>query len=175
MRGFPVLLLMPLLANAEDPSISRFLKEEPATLLDIGMIRLDGLTKEFARRVGVYWTTASGTSEAFRADISSWYDADDDRIHVHFHVADSVAVDTQMKEGCEMAMDQIAIWISKSLPGLFMHAGYDNTVEAAKPFNTAGDLIEISCYVSAANDSSIGRFWARRSLRNPELTIGPWT
>jgi hypothetical protein len=174
MRRFLVLLLFPFLANAEDSSISVILRNEPATLLDIGMIRLDSLTRKFGSRVGLYWTTTGGTKEAFQADINSWYDTEEEKIHVHLFVADSTAVDAQMKEGCEMAMDQIAIWISKSLPGLFLHAGYDNTVEAARPFDSIVDLFEISCYISAAHDSSIGRFWARRTLRDPELKIGPW-
>jgi len=174
MQKLLALLLLPFLVNAEDSSISKLLRDEPASLLDIGMIRLDNLARDFGRRVGVYWTTASGTKEAFRADISTWYDAKDDKIHIHFFVMDSVAVDAQMKEGCEMAMEQISIWIWKSLPGLFLHAGHDNTVEAATPFNAIADLIEISCYISAAHDSSIGRFWARRTLRDSELKIGPW-
>jgi len=174
MQKILVLLLLPFLANAEESSISKVLRNEPATLLDIGMVRLDRLTEDFGKRVGVYWTTASGTKEAFRADISTWYDAKEDKIHVHFFAMDSVAVDAQMKEGCEMAMEQISIWIRKSLPGLFLHAGHDNSVEASRPFDAIPDLIEMSCYVSAAHDSSIGRFWARRTLRDPELKIGPW-
>jgi hypothetical protein len=80
-----------------------------------------------------------------------------------------------MKEGCEMAMQQISIWILKELPGLFLHDGFDNTDEAAtRTFQSIADLFEISCYVSAAHDSSVGRFWARRTLRNPDLEIGPW-
>lgn len=175
MQKLLVLLLLPFLANAENSPISKILKDEPATLLDIGMVRLDNLTREFGSRVGLYWTTASGAKEAFRADINSWYDAKEDKIHVHFHVADSAAVEAQMKEGCEMAMEQISIWILKSLPGMFLHAGFDNTVAAAtRPYDAVADLFEISCYVSARHDSSVGRFWARRTLRDPELKIGPW-
>ena len=175
MQKLLVLLLLPLLANAENSSISKVLKDEPATLLDIGMVRLDTLTREFGQRVGVYWTTASGNKEAFRADINSYYDAKSDKIYVSFFAMDSNAADAQMKEGCEMAMEQISIWIWKSLPGLFLHEGFDNTDGAAtQPYNAIADLFELTCYISAAHDSSIGRFWARRTLRDPELKIGPW-
>ena len=174
MRTLFAFLLFPFLANAEVSSISKELMNEPATLFDVGMIRLDSLTREFGRRVGVYWTTASGTQEAFRADINSNYDAKDDKIHVSFFAMDSVATDAQMKEGCEEAMEQVSIWIWKSLPSLFLHEGFDNTVEAAERYKAIADLFELSCYISAANDSSIGRFWARRTLRDPELKIGPW-
>jgi hypothetical protein len=175
MQKLLVLLLLPFLAYAENSSISKILKDEPATLLDIGMVRLDNLTGEFGRRVGLYWTTASDTKEAFRADINSWYDAKDDKIYVHFFVMDSAAVDAQMKEGCAMAMEQMSIWIWKSLPGMFLHEGFDNTDGAAtQPYSAVADLFELSCYVSAAHDSSVGRFWARRTLRDPDLKIGPW-
>jgi hypothetical protein len=175
MRTLLLLLLFPFLAYAEGASVSKDLMNEPATLLDVGMIRLDILTREFERRVGVYWTTANGTKEAFRADINSYYDPKDDKIHVAFFAMDSVATDAQMKEGCEEAMEQVTIWIWKSLPGLFLHEGFDNADEAARePYEATADLFELSCYISAAHDSSIGRFWARRTLRDPELKIGPW-
>lgn len=175
MRKLLVLLLLPFLCYAEDSSISKFLKDEPATLLDIGMVRLDNLTREFERRVGVFWTTPSGTREAFRTDINTVYHAKDDKIYVSFFAMNSTAGDAQMKEGCEMAMDQITIWILKSLPGLFMHEGFNNTMQSAtEPHKSIADLFELSCYISASHDSSIGRFWARRTLRDPELKIGPW-
>ena len=175
MKWILVLLLSPVVAHADAVSMSKMLKGEPASLLDVGMIRLELLTRDFGRRVGVYWTTASGTREPFRASINTSYDGENDRIYVSFFAMDSTATDAQMREGCEDAMEQVSIWIWKGLPSLFLHEGFDNTVEAAEPYRAIADLFELTCYISAADDSSVGRFWARRTLRDPELKIGPWS
>jgi hypothetical protein len=174
MKQLIVLLLWPLLASAEPASPSKFLMNEPATLFDVGMVRLGILTTDFERRVGLLWTTASGTSEFFRAGVNSSYDAKDDKISVHFLIMNSVATDAQMKEGCEMAMGQMSIWLMKSLPHLFLHEGIDNSPATFKRYDNFTDMFELSCYVSSANDTSVGRFWARRTLRDPVLKIGPW-
>ena len=107
MKKFAAILLflLPLLANAEPGPVTQYLINEPASLLDIGMVRLDTLTTEFEKRVGLHWTV-DGEMQFFRAEVNSRYEPDDDRIYVSFSIANSEATDAQMKEGCEMAMRQ---------------------------------------------------------------------
>jgi hypothetical protein len=174
MKTLLALLLFPLVANAEPGPTSQFLMREPATLLDIGMARLSSLTTAFEQRVGLSWTADGGRSESFRADINADYEAEDDRIYVSFLIMDSEATKPQMKEGCGMAMNQMAIWLTKSLPGLFAHVGDDRSADAAKPFSALQEMFVLRCYVSSARDTSEGRFWASRSLKDPAMTIGPW-
>jgi hypothetical protein len=174
MKRLIALLLWPLLVSAEPMSPTKMLMNEPASMLDMGMVRLGILAEDFEQRVGLLWTTASGASEFFRADVNSSYEAKNDTISVSFLIMNSEATDAQMKEGCEMAMDQMTIWLRKSLPGLYLHEGFDNSPEAFKRYDNIADMFELSCYVSSATDTSVGRFWARRTLRDPELKIGPW-
>jgi hypothetical protein len=174
MRLLIALSLLPLLAQAEASPTTQYLMSEPATLFDVGMARLDHLTSEFERRVGLSWTSAGGKAAVFRADVNGYYDAGDDRIYVSFLVMDSAATEPQMKEGCGMAMNQMAIWLRKSLPGLFLHVRDERSIEAARRFEGIADLFVLRCYVSSGEDSSVGRFWASRTLEDPALEIGPW-
>lgn len=79
-----------------------------------------------------------------------------------------------MTEGCEMAMNQMFIWIRKSLPRLFLHERFDRSAATFRQYDNFQDLFELRCYVSSESDSSVGRFWASRTLRDDALRIGPW-
>lgn len=174
MKNLIALLFFPFVAIAEPGPTSQFLMNEPATLLDIGMLRLDSLTSEFDQRVGLYWSADGGRSEPFEADINAYYEAEDDRIYVHFFIMDSDATSSQMEEGCGVAMNQMSIWLRKGLPSLFSHIGNVRPAEAVKHFNALQEMVVLRCYISSAHDTSEGRFWASRSLKDPAITIGPW-
>jgi len=173
MRKLAGALLLPFVANAQPGATTQYLISEPATLLDIGMVRLDSLTTEFERRVGLSWTANGGGREHFEAEINTNYDPDDDKIYVSFLVMNSEATNPQMEEGCRSAMGQMKIWLGKSLPDLFLHVR-NNPSEAAAHFDGLRDLFVLRCYVSSGRDTSEGRFWASQSLTERAMTIGPW-
>jgi hypothetical protein len=173
MWKFTAVLLMPVLAHAEVGSTTQYLISERATLLDIGMVRLESLTGEFERRVGVHWTD-KGTAKYFRPDINALYDHEDDKIYVYFSVMDSSPTDEQMAEGCDSAMSQMTIWLRKALPQLFLHTGYNaSSVPVALP-QALSAIFELRCYFSSGRDSSEGRFWASRKLGDAQMKIGKW-
>jgi hypothetical protein len=173
MWKFTAMLLVPVLANAEVGSTTQHLIGERATLLDIGMMRLETLIDEFERSVGVHWTD-KGNAQYFRPQINTLYDREDDKIYVYFLVMDSSPTDPQMAEGCDSAMSQMNIWLRKALPQLFLHTGYsDSSVPVGLP-QELSDMFELRCYFSSGRDSSEGRFWASRTLGDVQMKIGKW-
>jgi len=167
------MLLMPVLAHAELGPTTQYLINERATLLDIGMMRLETLTSEFENRVGLQWTD-KGNAKSFRAEINASYEPADDKIYVYLFVMDSSPTHEQMAEGCENAMAQMNIWLLKSLPRLFLHTSYD---DPSVPVNLPGalsEMFELRCYFSSGRDSSEGRFWASRALGDVQMKIGKW-
>ena len=159
-------------AAAAPGAVTGGLMAEPASLFDVGMVRLENLTTDFQRRVGLHWTGDDGNPEFFRASISTEYDRDLDRLFVHFLIMNSAASPAQMEEGCENATRQMGYWLGKSLPKLFSHVGdRSRWTELHQAFR---ELVVMRCYVSSGENSSVGRFWASRALGDPELSVGPW-
>jgi hypothetical protein len=144
---------------------------EPATLFDIGMMRLAALTSAFQQRVGLSWARSDGRREWFKAEVNANCDANNDRIYVSFLVMNSDATDAQMEEGCRVATEQMGIWLDKSLPWLFLHAG---AKDADRRLDALRDMFVLRCYVSSEHSTSEGRFWASKTLRDDALTIGRW-
>jgi len=176
MKKIIAILLMPLIVGAEPGPVTQYLINEPATLLDIGMMRLESLATEFEKRVGLHWTDNS-EMKFFGASIHPEYEPEDDKIYVYFSVMNSEPTDAQMAEGCENAMMQMNIWLLKSMHVLFAHTGYDDPLRPADFYKGAKEMFELRCYFSSSRDTSQGRFWASRSLGNlgdRELKIGKW-
>lgn len=176
MKKIIALLLAPMLASAEPGPTTQYLFNEPATLLDIAMVRLDDLTDEFENRVGLYWTEGDET-KFFKAEINSYYEPDDDKIYVSLLAMNSEARERQMEEGCRNAMSQMNIWLLKSLHRMFSHVGYEDPSRPADFYSGLKELFEIRCHFSSGRDTSEGRFWAYRklgSLGDDEMTIGKW-
>ncbi len=173
MNKLIALLLLPFVANAEPGPSTQYLMTEPASLFDVGMVRLDILTTEFQKRVGLSWAASAGSREFFEAEINSDYDRDDDRIYVSFLIMNSDATDAQMEEGCGVAMSQMGIWLGKSLPDLFapFRPGSSTDVNL---LSSLREVFVMRCYVSSARDTSEGRFWASRALTDRAMTVGRW-
>ena len=175
-NGHFAILLLSSIAAADTGSASRYLAGEPATLLDVGLMRLENLMSEFQSRVGLHWTD-NGDFTFFKAEVSSSYEPNDDKIYVYISAANDEPNTVQMAEGCENAMMQMNIWLLKSLPGLFLHAGQEAT---STPPNFNSELLamfEIRCRFSSRQDSSVGRFWASRtlgSLGDRQMRVGKW-
>jgi len=80
MKKLLALFLFPLIANAEPGPTTQYLMNEPATLFDIGMMRLGALTSQFQQRVGLSWLASDGRREFFKAEVNSEYDSDHNKI-----------------------------------------------------------------------------------------------
>ena len=163
MKKIAAISLFPILVNAEPGPVTQYLMNEPATLFDIGMMRLETLTTEFEKRVGLHWMD-NGEYKFFRAEIYSQYKPNDDKIYVSFLITNSEPTEAQMAEGCENALAQMNIWLLKSLPGLFLNTENDNQSRPPN-FNTVlTKMFELHCHFSSGQDTSEGQFWASRTL-----------
>ena len=172
MKKIIAILLLPALANASPGPVSRYLMYEPASLFDVGMMRLQSLTSWAESQVGFAWTL-HGKLKPVGKGINASYSYEDDRIYVVIYAMDEAATEVQMQEGCQKALQQLRIVVIKSLPQLFHHDGFDSPTEPINFFHTLFNMFELRCYVSG-HDSSAGRFWATQSLGAEEMTIGKW-
>ena len=173
MKKLIVLLLFPYVVNANPETTFQYLINEPATLLDVGLVRLDDLTDEFENRVGLHWTEGE-QMKWFNAEINSYYDSDEPKIVVSFLIMSSEPSQEQMEDGCRNAMSQMRIWLLKSLPGMFLHEGFEDPSVPDDFYSGLLDMIEISCYFSSSRDTSQGRFRASHKLSDSgpfEMTI----
>ena len=176
MKKTIAILMIPLFASAEPGPVTQYLINEPATLFDIGMMRLETLTTEFERRVGLHWTD-NGEVKFFRASIDPEYVPEDDKIYVYLSAMNSEPTEAQMAEGCENAMMQLNIWLTKSMHVLFAHTGYDDPSRPPDLYTGAKEMFELRCHFSSSQDTSQGRFWASMSLGKfgeGEMKIGKW-
>jgi len=173
MKCMFAILLFPLIAQADPGPATQYLMNEPATVFDVGMIRLDNLTNWTRDHVGFTWTV-DGQPELFRKDINSGYSAEDDRIYVSISASSDSATEAQMQEGCQMALNQMRFILNKSLPDLFQHAGQHKSPDSRKYDQEIRALFELRCYVSGRHSSAEGRWWASQTLNAEEMTIGRW-
>jgi hypothetical protein len=178
MKKLVVLFLLPLgTGHAEPGALTQYLMQEPATLFDIGMMRLENLTTEFENRVGLHWTGNAGTAEFFKAEINSDYDPTDDRIYVSFLIMNSEATYSQMEEGCGVAFRQMGIWLGKGLTTLFSHVGREDPSKPENLSDKLSEMLVMTSYVSSARSTAEGRFRASHSLQNflqgRPMSIGP--
>ena len=162
MKKWIVLMLLPLCAQGAPGGVTQYLINEPASMLDVGMVRLDNLTTWFRGAVGLYWR---------HVDINSQYDPDTDRISISITTMDTTSTAEQMKDGCREALQQLQIVVMKSLPDLFQHVGYSNPMEPEKLGNTLRGMVELSCSVYGRSSSDL-RFHATQALGATKMTIG---
>lgn len=162
MKKWIVLMLLPLCAQGAPGGVTQYLINEPASMLDVGMVRLDNLTTWFRGAVGLYWR---------HVDINSQYDPDTDRISISITTMDTTSTAEQMKDGCREALQQLQIVVLKSLPDLFQHVGYSNPMEPEKLGATLRGMIQLRCTVWGRSTADV-RFDASQRLDAKQMTIG---
>jgi hypothetical protein len=162
MKKLYCLLLLPLCAQGAPGGVTRYLINEPASMLDVGMVRLENLTTWFKGAVGLYWR---------HVDINSEYDPETDKIYVSISASDTASTAEQMQDGCREALRQLQIVVSKSLPDLFRHVGYRNPMEPKELDSTLRGMFEFSCSVYGRSSSDI-RFHATQTFDTTKMSIG---
>lgn len=178
MKKFLALLLLPICVNADPGLAAKYLTDESASLLDIGMLRLHILASEFRNSVGLYWTD-EGEYHFFRADINTSYVREENKVYISISAMNSEPTEKQMEEGCRTSMAQMNIWLQKTLPDLFLHAGYeygDPTVPS-DIYEQIRNMFEIRCTFFSPQSTAEGRFWASRTLGplgDDQMKIGKW-
>ncbi len=171
MKKLILLFLFPMIVCAKPGPVTQYLMNEPASLFDIAMIRLQH-SMNYWEKQSTFNYRLKSQPDAF-GNVNVQYRAEDDKIYVSFTAMDNSSTVEQMEAGCRFVMRQLRIYISKGLPKLFQHVSYRDPSEPHALGSAVNDMFEFRCYVSG-DDSSEGRFWASQTLREEEMTIGRW-
>ena len=171
MKKLFLLFLFPTLVFAEPGPTTQYLMNEPASLFDVGMVRLRFLIHRWEDQMtGNYRYKAQ--SDKARGGVQAQYRHEDDKIYVSISMRDDLATEDQMEAGCRYALQHIAIYVSKSVPSLFRHAGNADPNEFKRLRDPLVEMFELRCSVS--DNHSNGRFWATKRLGEEDMTIGKW-
>ena len=162
------LLLIPMLAFGDNRPVIQSLMNEPASLFDVAMLRLqDFIIWTRPYMLGTY--RIESVSEVRNIDINAIYVPDDSRIKVSASVFDGRSTQEQMDAGCGSVLASMKINLLKNLPGLFIHVGGSYPANFPdRNFNFA-DLIELSCFVYGTSTTEV-----RYNTRIP-LALGKTT
>ena len=170
-----ILILVPVAAVGDHRPEFQSLIDEPASMLDIAMLRLDDFifwTKPFM--AGEYHSAAK-TDRQRHIDINANYSEDDGLIHVSASLMDLQSTSEQMEAGCRRVLTMMRINISKGLGHMFSHVDGSFSPSAnGQPADLSG-MITLSCHVYGRS-SSERRFGGAVSLKiGEEMEILPNT
>lgn len=154
-----MLLTVPALLCAEQVPMSSRLSAEPASLLDIGVLRLTRHVEAVEDTVAAAWSLDG------RLPADGWatyvrFDASADRILVTFHAVSEAGEEEELRDGCKSALLTLRSLVWKELPQLFEHVNQDTSRRTDTDRKATANLLELRCYVSG-RDSSDGRLSAK--------------
>lgn len=171
------LLLLPLIASAASPAVLHF-KNEPATLFDLGMFRLQLAAARMAGTMGAEYRR-NADSDPLGTHINASYEADHDMIYIVTGIMDEAANEEQMTNGCRQVLRMMRINFGKSMWRMFAHYG-DEADPAEKPMVDAlYDQVELRCWVHGRSTGD-ARFYGRQPLLgglgddDDDMIIGRW-
>lgn len=174
------ILFLPLPILAAPDSTTLHFMNEPASLFDLGMHRLQA----FGHRSSDYMTSlykdGAKTDQKLTygsGNINASYDPEDDMIYVFFSVADEQATEQQMEKGCREVLRLLRINTSKSIWRMFAHYGQERNNPNEAMVKLLYDKFELRCWVH--DYQSNGRFWAALPLQGDfggtsDMKIGKW-
>jgi len=170
MRHLFILALIPTLTYAAPGPVTQHLMNEPASLFDVAMLRLRQSIGYWEKQMVLNYKRES-RSDISGGNVNAYYQAEDDKIYIVLSIEDESPTTEQMEAGCRYALAHIGIYLRKMLPGLFQHSGPVKSAEPIDLIDVAVDMFELQCYVDIHQSGQ--RFWATRSLRAKDITIGP--
>ena len=174
--SIPLFLILAAATAQAGPTVQS-LKDEPATLFDLGMFRLELSFAHSQESIeSLYSQHAQANPIASWASVS--YSVRDEMIRVDAGFMDEQSSDEQMEAGCREVLRMWRIGVSKTAWRFFAHYGEEGhpTVQPMGP--DLYDRIILRCYVSG-NSTADGRFWATMPLRgdlgeDDGFNIGRW-
>jgi hypothetical protein len=143
---FFLVLLAPVIAFGDNAAAIQSLQNEPASLFDISLLRLQDYIV-WTRRYMVGEYNHSAQADIGHMDINAYYVPDEARIVMSYSVRDTTSTPEQMQEGCERVLDISQINLLKNVPGVFIHEdGSWPPGLKESGFNLA-NLVRLQCYV----------------------------
>lgn len=177
MKTSIALFLLLAAATTQASPTVQSLKDEPATLFDLGMLRLELSIAHSQELVeSLYSRHAQADPIASWASVS--YSVRDDMIRVGAGFMDERSSEEQMEAGCREMLRMWRINVSKTVWRFFAHYGEEHGSPAPPSGPDIYDRIILRCYVSG-NSTADGRFWATMPLRgdlgkDDGFSIGRW-
>jgi len=143
-----------MFAHSDQRTAIQSLMDEPASLFDISMLRLQDFIIWTKPNMALTYRISS-ESEVRSVDINAFYVAEEEQIRVSVSLMDTQSTPVQMEAGCDSVLGLMKINLLKSLPGLFVHVdgSYPPNLKEMN-FNLA-ELIELSCYVHGRSSSEM--------------------
>jgi len=150
MKRVILLLLFPLLTMADPGAATRYLMNEPASLLDVGILRIEQYIE--TRRVDLVERYAELTknSNVFVTTMAD-YSFDDDKVHIHFFVGANSG--DQAQEGCRKLIADLRAEMTTLVVAAFAHSGYTKNQPAENFVDEIVQRTDIYCHVRDLNAS----------------------
>ena len=123
-----VIVLLPLPILAAPDSTTQYFMNEPASLFDLGMHRLQAFGHRSSGNMTLLYKDGAKTDQKMTygsGNIHAGYDPDGDMIYIYFSVADEQANEQQMENGCRDVLGLLRIDTSKSIWRMFAHYGQE--------------------------------------------------
>lgn len=168
-----ILILVPVAAVGDHRPEFQSLIDEPASMLDIAMLRLEDF---------VFWTkpymageyhSAAKTDKRRHIDINANYSEDEGVIHVSVSLMDLQSTSEQMEAGCRRVLTMMRINISKGLGHIFSHVDSSFSPSANGQPADLSRMITLSCHVYGRS-STERRFGGTMPLKlGEEMEILP--
>lgn len=172
------LVLLPLPAVAAPDSTTQYFMNEPASLFDLGMYRLETFGNRTGSSMTLLYAEGAELDIAHTAGkVTATYDPDADMIYVAFSVADEIANAQKMENGCRAVLRTLRIDVSKSVWRMFSHYGQPRNATSQATLEAFYDKFELRCWVH--DKVSDGRFWASVPLEGDfggtaDMKTGKW-
>ena len=139
-----LLLLLPILASAQPGAATRYLMTEPASLMDIGLIRLGKELEEMAHRFRKWYETDTRT-EGVSVTTAAEYFSEHDKIRVHISV--SVKSLKNAESGCRELIEPLKGHVARLENSAFRHDGYTNPNRPEDLARHVLDRTDLFCHV----------------------------
>ncbi len=153
-------------AAASTGSHVKELMNQPASLFDIGMQRLPSNADQFGR----FYRSASNDENA-SLSLNWQFQKESNQIIGSMNIFDKNSDEKAMRAGCEYVLNQMRIWVSKSLPKAFMHQGWDwdDSTDKTKALDKElRSMFVFSCRVIDHSQSRFTRVW---TFSDPKMIV----
>ena len=145
------LLLLPLIATADPGKATRYLINEPASLLDIMMIRLNITLDNLEEILQEEFDTRTGTTGLGASAVAS-YDYENDLIVVgvhHLDLGENITDLELMEIGCRSSLWLVKEFVGTSIENSFSHEGYKSADEPEDLLEQVKKRVQLDCGVSS--------------------------
>jgi len=154
MKRAILFLFVPLFASADPGAATKFLMNEPASLFDIILIRMNADLNSRQDAIAAIYSKTAELSETPITIVAVSYDFESDIISLGAVFLASAEPFELAEEGCRSIID-LMVQVSPSLYARFLtHYGYQATNRPAGTTEAIQKRIELDCWVGALDESA---------------------